>query len=243
MKASDVMTRRVISVRPDTSILEAARLMLENGISGLPVVDSQGQPVGIVTEGDFLRRAETGTERHRSPWLEFLIGPGRLANEYVHSHGRKVEELMTPGPKTVAEDTPLEDVVHEMERNHIKRLPVVRDNQLVGIISRANLLHALASLARAAPPSVKDDMAIRDRVLAELDKQPWTAVGLNVVVRNGNVELSGTITDERQREALKVAVENVPGVNTVHDHVAWLEPVSGMFFYSPEDEAARRESK
>ena len=243
MKASDVMTRRVISVRPDTSILEAAQLMLQKRISGLPVVDSQGQLVGIVTEGDFLRRAETGTERHRSPWLEFLIGPGRLANEYVHSHGRKVEEVMTSGPKTVAEDTPLEDVVHEMEQNHIKRLPVVRGNQLVGIISRANLLHALASLAREAAPVAKNDVSIRDRVLADLEKQPWSAASLNVVVRNGNVELSGTIFDERQREALKVAVENVPGVNTVHDHVAWVDPLSGMFFYSPEDEAARKASK
>ena len=126
------------------------------------------------------------------------------------------------------------------ERNHIKRLPVVSGNRLVGIISRANLLHALASLAREASPTAKDDATIRDRVLADLEKQPWNAAGINVVVRNGNLELSGVIFDERQRQALKVATENVPGVKTVHDHLAWVEPMSGMVFDSPEDIAARK---
>lgn len=219
MNASDAMTRRVITVGPDATILEAARLMLQNKISGLPVVDSKGHLVGIVTEGDFLRRAETGTTRQRSRWLEFLIGPGRLANEYVHSHGRKVEEVMTPAPHTVSEDTPLGDIVQLMEQKRVKRLPVVRGTQLVGIISRANLMHALASLARKMPAPAKDDIEIRNRVLDELEKQPWNPVGLNVVVQNGNVELSGIITDERERGALKVAAENVPGVKAVHDHL------------------------
>ncbi len=239
MRASDVMTRRVITAGPDTSIVEAARLMLENRISGLPVLDGRGRLIGIVTEGDFLRRAETGTARHRSHWLEFLIGPGRLVDEFVRSHGRKVEDVMTPDPRTVAEDTPLEDAVQLMERNNIKRLPVLRNDQLVGILSRANLLSALASLARDMPSGTKDDAAIRDRVLAELEKLPWKALGLNVVVRNGNVELSGIILDERERQALKVAAENVPGVKALHDHLTWVEPMSGMVFGSPEDEAAR----
>ena len=220
MKASDVMTRRVITIGRDASILEAARLMLQKRISGLPVVDDKGKLIGIVTEGDFLRRAETATERRRPDWLEFLIGPGRLADEYVHSHGRKVEEVMTPDPRTVTDDTPLEAVVHVMERNHIKRLPVVSGDHIVGIIRRANLLHALASLAREAALTSKDDATIRDRVLAEIEKQPWSGAGINVVVRNGNLELSGVVFDERQRQALKVAAENVPGVNAVHDHIA-----------------------
>lgn len=243
MKASDVITRRVITIGRDASILEAARLMLQKRISGLPVVDDQGKLIGIVTEGDFLRRAETATERRRPDWLEFLIGPGRLADEYVHSHGRKVEEVMTPDPRTVTDDTPLEAVVHVMERNHIKRLPVVSGDHIVGIISRANLLHALASLAREAAPTSKNDATIRDRVLAEIEKQPWSVAGINVVVRNGNLELSGVVFDERQRQALKVAAENVPGVNAVHDHIAWVEPVSGMVFELPEDIAARSEIK
>lgn len=238
MKSSDVMTLRVVTVGPEDSILHAARLMLQNRISGLPVVDSHGRLVGIVTEGDFLRRAETGTERRRPRWLEFVLGPGRLATDYVHSHGRKVEEVMTPDPRTVSEDTPLEQVVHEMERHRIKRLPVMRGNQLVGIISRANLVRALASLARQVTSAGGGDQTLRERVLGELGRQPWISGGVSVVVHNGEVDLSGIITDERQRQALKVAVENIPGVKAVHDHVASVEPVTGMVFSSPEDEAA-----
>ena len=147
MKVQDIMTRKVLSIEPDATVLQAVRSMLQNKISGLPVVDADGKLVGIVTEGDFLRRAETTTERRRPRWLEFLVGPGRLADEYVHTHARKIADVMTPEPYTVTEDTSLEDVVQLMEKHRIKRLPVVRGKQLVGIVSRANLLHALASLA------------------------------------------------------------------------------------------------
>ena len=239
MKVSEVMTRRVITTGPDASVLQAARLMLQNRISGLPVVNSHEQLVGIVTEGDFLRRAETDTARHRSRWLEFLVGPGRLANEYVHSRGRKVAEVMSSAPYTVTEDTPLEDVIHLMEQKRVKRLPVVRGAKLVGIISRANLLHALVSVARKMPEAAKSDAEIRARVLDELEKQSWCPMGLNVIVRNGEVELSGVIADERDRPAAKVAAENVPGVKTVHDHLVWVEPTSEMVVFSPEDEAAQ----
>jgi len=237
MQVRDVMTRNVISVKADDSILSAARLMLQNRISGLPVVDAGGALVGIVTEGDFLRRGEIGTTRHRPKWLEFIIGPGRLADEYVHESGRKVGEVMTPNPLTVSEDDALEKVVTLMERRRIKRLPVVRDGQIVGIISRANLMHALASLAREAPPAAAaDDAAIRDRAMAALAKQHW-AFAVNVVVKNGVAEVWGTIMDEREREACIVTVENVPGVKKVHDHLVWIEPMSGMAFPSSEDEA------
>jgi CBS domain-containing protein len=148
MQAADVMTPKVLSVSPDASILEAMQLMLLNGVSGLPVIDQCGSLVGIVTEGDFLRRVETGTEKERPKWLEIFMGPGRLADEYVHTHGRRVAEVMTPDPFTIAEDTPLEDVVDSMERRRIKRVPVVREGRLVGIVSRADLLHALASTMR-----------------------------------------------------------------------------------------------
>src|SRR5439155_17984592 len=148
MKAKDVMTRPVISVEPGTSVQQAAQLMLQRRISGLPVIDKSGRLVGIVTEADFLRRAEMGTQRKRARWLEFLMGPGRLADEYVHTHGRKVEEVMTTDPATVAENSALGEVVELMEKHRIKRLPVVRGNQVVGIVSRANLLHALASAGR-----------------------------------------------------------------------------------------------
>ena len=239
MQVRDVMTRNVITVKPDESILVAARLMLQHRVSGLPVVDAKGALVGIVTEGDFLRRGEIGTARRRPKWLEFIIGHGRLAQEYVHSAGRKVAEVMTPDPYTIDEDASLEAVVEAMERRRIKRLPVVRGGRLVGIVSRANLMHALASLAHAAAQPAGNDITTRERILAALAKHQW-ALGLNVVVKNGVAELSGTITDERERQACIVAVENVPGVKAVRDHLVWVEPMSGMAFPSAEDEAAER---
>jgi CBS domain-containing protein len=237
MKAEDIMTRRVISVAPEASILESARLMLQHRVSGLPVIDAAGRLVGVVTEGDFLRRVEVGTERKRPRWLEFIAGPGRLATEYVHSHGRKVADVMTGEPITVGEDTPIEEVVRLMERRRIKRLPVMRGTKVVGIVSRANLLHALASVAREALPAAKDDQAIRERVLAELAKQPWAPHDLiDVTVRNGVVELWGVFTADHQREAATVVAENIAGVKKVANHIAWIEPVSGMVIYEPDAE-------
>jgi len=231
MKAKDVMTRSIIAVSPTDTVGHAIQLMLKNRISGLPVVDDTGCLCGVVTEGDFLRRAETDTQRRRPRWIEFVLGPGRLANEYVHTHGRKVGEVMTDKPVTCTEDTPLEDVVTLMEKNRIKRVPVVRDNKLVGILSRANLLWALASLSGEAKPASNDDAAIRDRLVAELQKQKWTPAGMiDPVVRNGVVDLWGTILDERERQAIIVAAENTPGVKRVNDHLIWVEPVSGMAF-------------
>jgi CBS domain-containing protein len=236
MQVRDVMTRNVIAAKADDSILTAARLMLQNRISGLPVLDAGGALVGVVTEGDFLRRGELGTKKRRPRWVEFLLGPGKLAEEYVHETGRKVSEVMTPNPHTVSEDATLQTVVTEMERYRVKRLPVTRNGQLVGIVSRANLLHALASLARETPAPSGDDAAIRDQILEALAKQHW-ALGVNVVVKSGIAEIWGTIMDERERQATIVAVENVPGVKQVHDHLVWVEPMSGMAFPSAEDEA------
>ena len=229
MKAADIMTRNVVSVQPQTTILQAADLMLQHRISGLPVVDSGGHVVGIVTEGDFLRRTETGTQRKRPRWLQFLVGPGRLAEEYVHSSSRRIEDVMTQAVHTIGEDRPVGDVVELMERHRIKRLPVLRDDRLVGIVSRANLLHALASVGREIKSTSADDVAIRERLLTELNQQDWAPVGLiDVIVRNGTVELWGTILDERKRRALIVAAENVPDVKSVRDHLVCVEPVSGM---------------
>jgi CBS domain-containing protein len=237
MQVKDIMTRNVISVEANEPVLKAARLMLQNRISGLPVIDATGKLVGIVTEGDFLRRSEIGTERHRPKWLEFLVGPGRMAAEYVRASGRKVDEIMTPDPLSITEDDSLEMVVDLMERHRVKRLPVLRGGQMVGIVSRANLMHALASLARDdthAPAG--DDSAIRDQILTALDKQHWPPQ-VNVVVKSGIAELWGAIMDERERQALIVATENISGVKEVHDHLVCIEPMSGMAFLSPEDEA------
>jgi CBS domain-containing protein len=237
MKAEDVMTRDVIAVAPDATVLQAARLMLQHHISGLPVVDKSGKLVGVLSEGDFLRRRETRTEHKRSRWLEFLMGPGRIAAEYSHSHGSKVSEVMTTEVQTVADETPLEEIVELMERKRIKRVPVLCGEQLVGIVTRSNLMHAMVSMARVVQPAAKDDGTIRETLLAEMQKADWAPVAMtNVVVHDGVVELWGTIVDERQREALKVAAENIPGVKAVNDHLVWVEPTTGMVI-EPRDEA------
>jgi CBS domain-containing protein len=239
MLVRDVMTRNVITLPAGETVVQAARVMLQNHISGLPVVDTDGSLVGMVTEGDFLRRGEIGTARQRPKWIEFLLGPGRMADDYVHASGRKVEDVMTRDLVTVAEDDTLDTVVELMERRRIKRLPVVHDDRIVGIVSRANLMHALVSLAREAVAPAGGDSAIRDRILAAVAKQPW-APRINVVVKNGVAELWGTITDERERQGCVVTAENVAGVVKVHDHLVWVEPISGMAFPSPEDEAKGR---
>jgi CBS domain-containing protein len=234
------MTRRVVSVRPDSTIADAARLMMTAHISGLPVLTARGKLVGIVTEGDLLRRAESGTQRRRPRWLEFLLGPGRLADEYVRSHARRIEEVMTRKVVTATPATPLEEAVGLMERHRVKRLPVVDGGRVVGIVARANLLRALIRLAPETAAGPRSDRTIRERIAAEIDRQPWNPGGLaNVVVRNGVVDLWGTIFDERERTALRVAAENVPGVKAVHDHLIWMEPVSGTTMMPPAAEAPK----
>jgi len=241
MKAGDVMTWPVISIEADAPVQTAIVRMLKHRISALPVVAADGGLVGIISEGDLLRRAEIGTQRRRPHWLEFLLGPGRLASEYAQTHGRKVSEVMTTDPYTVGEDTPLDEIVVLMERRRIKRVPVVRNGQVVGIVSRANLMQALASLVPATSENADSDAAIREKLLAEIDQQPWAPKGLiNVIVKDGVVSLWGSITDEREREALHVLAENTPGVKDVRDQLVWVEPTSGMVIsYGDEPEQAK----
>ena len=235
MRAHQIMTRSVITIAPDATILEAAKTMLQHHVSGLPVVDAAGTLVGIVSEGDFIRRSEIGTQRKRGRWLKFLLGAGATATDYVRENGRKVSEVMTVEPITVGEDATLEDIVNTMETNHVKRLPVMENGKLVGIVSRANLLQAVAGLARDIPDPTADDDHIRRRVIAVIEKNDWSPFGLNVVVRDGIVHLSGVITDEGSRQAAMVAAQNVAGVQKVHDHLCWVDTMSGMYLESPED--------
>lgn len=227
MKAKDVMSCDVVTVGPDASILQAARLMAQKRFSGLPVVDAAGTLVGIVTEGDFLRRIETSTVRRRARWIEFILGPGRLAEEYTHAAGRIVHEVMSREVETVSEDTPLDVVVGLMEKHHVKRVPVLRGDKIVGIVTRKDLLRAVAGLSAVAS-GAETDTAIRDRFLEEVKKQPWAPVMVQAEVTDGRVKLIGTIYDERQREALTVLAENIPGVKGVEDELIWIEPMSGM---------------
>jgi osmotically-inducible protein OsmY len=157
------------------------------------------------------------------------MGPGKMAAEYTQTHGNRVSEVMSDDVQTVDENAALEDIVELMERRRIKRVPVVRDGKVTGIVTRSNLMHAMVSLARSAPKTAKDDAAIREQLQAVMQKEQWAPIAAtNVVVNNGVVELWGVIVDERQREALKVAAENIPGVKSVKDHLVWVEPTTGM---------------
>ena len=233
MNAGEVMSRNPIAVPAEAALAEALRLMFDHRVSGLPVVDGKAGLVGILTEGDLLRRSELGTAAQRSRWLELLTMPGRLARDYVRTHTRRVEEIMTRDVVSVAEDTPLTEVVRLMERHRIKRVPVLRDGALIGIVSRADLLHALHRLLVAEPETAASDETIRGHVLDKLAQAPWAPHGLTVDVANGVVTLDGVILDERKRRALRVAAENLPGVKAVADRILWVEPHSGMVFEAP----------
>lgn len=229
MNAADIMTRPVISATPETSIEEAARLMLDHRISGLPVVEA-GAVVGMLTEGDLLRRAETGTERRHARWVELLISPGRLARDYTNANARKVGEVMSPAVVTVAPEDSIEQIVSQMEQHRIKRVPVVDNGKLVGIVSRANLVRALIrTLSNSTPQGQMSDEEIRDRIVAEISRQPWgPRASVTVRVNDGAVEFYGAITDERERTALQVLAESTPGVKSVRDQLVWVEPLSGF---------------
>ncbi|WP_119458373.1 CBS domain-containing protein [Rhodospirillaceae bacterium SYSU D60014] len=220
MKAKDVMTPYVVSVAPDNTVGEVADILLTQGISAVPVVDG-GRLVGIVSEGDLIRRAEIGTaERHRSWWLRLFTDDTTLATEYVKSHATRVRDIMTRKVITVTGEAPLADIAAALEKNRIKRVPVLRDGRLVGIVSRANLIQGLAA-ARATPlaSAAADDGMIRARVLEALRSLPWSGAGTaDVTVTGGLVELWGIYRSPEERNAERVAAENVPGVRKVEDH-------------------------
>jgi CBS domain-containing protein len=228
MNAADVMTRRVLSVTPDTPIRDAVTLMLEHHISGVLVVDAAGHLAGVVTEGDLLRRSELGTGRQRSWWLKLLVSPGRQADDFTHAHGRKVSDVMTTEVVSVDADASLSAIVELMEKHRIKRVPVVQHDRVIGVCSRADLLRALSVTARQAPPAPSDDRAIRNKLLDTLEKESWAPLAtLNVTVAEGVVDVWGTISDEQERRAITVIAENTPGVKQVHDHLVYVEPYSG----------------
>ena len=219
MKAKDVMTPQVVSVSPDGTVSEVSNTLLMHGISAVPVVDGD-EMVGIVSEGDLIRRAEIGTaERHRSWWLRLFTGSATLATEYVKSHARRVRDIMTKKVITVTEDTLLSDVAAVLEKNRIKRVPVLRGGRVVGIVSRANLIRGLAAATTSLRPAAPDDGEIRAKILEALRSQPWSSIGAaDVTVTGGLVEFWGIYDSDQEREAARVAAENVPGVRKVEDH-------------------------
>jgi len=221
MRAIDVMTSEVISVDENSTVTAVARLLAERGISAVPVVDKANQVIGMVSEGDLLHRAETGTERRRAWWLDMMASTNKLAGDYIKSHSSKVKDVMTRDVFSVTETTPVADIALLLETNRIKRVPVVRDGKLVGIVSRANLVRALAMTIDEAPSGVEaDDRRIRDKLLAELKAQRWAEVSpANVTVKEGVVHLWSSYLSEQEKRALVVAAENIPGVRRVEDHM------------------------
>jgi CBS domain-containing protein len=234
MIASDVMTRNVISVPPDATIAQAVELMLERGISGLLVVDSSGTLVGIVTEGDLLRRDEIGTRRHRSWWLRLIASPSRQAADFTRTHGRKVADVMTHDVLAVDAKAPLTDIVALMEEHRVKRVPVLEGDRVVGVVSRADLLRALSVAAREHGAVAADDATIRDRILNTLSRESWAPkTTLNITVVNGAVDLWGTISNDQERRAICVMAENTPGVKKVIDHLVFVEAYTGTVIEPP----------
>lgn len=225
MKAKDVMTRPVVSVSPDTGVREIARTLLGRRISAVPVLDGGGRIVGIVSEGDLMRRPESHTESRglRSWWLEVLEESEDRARRYLKSHGLTAAEVMTRTVITVGENTSLAEIATLLERNHIKRVPVLRAGKLVGIVSRANLLQGLAAGRGGAPKAAAPDAArIRDAVLAELRDIGLRSDAMNVVVEAAVVHLWGWVESDAERKAAALAARRTPGVRQVKNHLAIL---------------------
>ena len=219
MIVADVMTTDVTTANSQMSIVDVAKLLWEKQISGVPVVNDRGEPIGMITEGDLLRRGETDTTPRRSWWLEMLSTNRDLASEYVKTHGTRVKDVMTRQVVTVVESTPLSVLADLFERHRIKRVPVLRDGKLVGIVSRANLVRAIATATTAPSGSSEDDKILRERLLSELKRQKWAeASPSNVTVKDGVVHLWGTVLSEEERDALRVAAENIKGVRSVVNH-------------------------
>jgi CBS domain-containing protein len=217
MKAAEVMESHVVSVRPETTVCDVARELISRKISAVPVIDDSGKLIGIVSEGDLIRRVETGTERHRSWWLELLTTNEKLASDYVKSHARYAGEVMTREVVTVQEDTPLAEVAKLFEHHNIKRVPVVRGGKVVGIVGRADLLHVLADLHSKSAP-ILDDAGIQAEIMRQLKSQHWfSSARVEVSVRNAAVKIDGIVMSQEQRTAIRVAAENVPGVRSVKD--------------------------
>jgi CBS-domain-containing membrane protein len=221
MRAVDVMTTDVITIDEDASVQAAAKLLIEHNISAVPIVDKDNRVIGVVSEGDLLHRGETGTEQWRSWWLEMVASRNELATEYIKSHSDKVKDVMTRGVISVTEATAVAEIAVLLETHCIKRVPVLRDGKLVGIVSRANLVRALAMTMNEPPGETEaDDRVIRDNLLAELKAQKWAEVSpANVTVKNGIVHLWSSYLSEQERRALVLLAQSTSGVRRVEDHM------------------------
>jgi CBS domain-containing protein len=221
MRASDVMVTDVITVKPNSNVQDVAKLLLANRISAVPVIDDAGKLVGMVSEGDLLRRSEADTGHERAWWLRLLMGRENLAAEYLREHSRKVADVMTRGIISAEPDTSVADIATLLERHRIKRVPIVRNGNVVGIVSRANLIQALATFRKKLTSSQPvADAELREKIALRLKSEPWLRPFLvNVTVTDGAIDLGGLVDSLVEKKALHVAVENTPGVKAVNDNV------------------------
>lgn len=223
MQAKDVMTTKVITVTPDTAVPEIARSLLAHGISAVPVVDAGGRLVGIVSEGDLLHRAEAGTERPPSWWLSLVTSSEEKVRDYLKSHGLRAAEVMSKEVVTVSEDTPLQDVAMLLETHRIKRVPVLKDGALVGIVSRANLLHGLIARTEAPVTPSADDRSLRNAVMRAIEATSAPSHLINVLVTRGQAQIWGLVATPEEADAVRVAAQTVPGIKNVESHVTVLK--------------------
>ncbi|MGI9420906.1 MAG: CBS domain-containing protein [Geminicoccaceae bacterium] len=224
MQAKDVMTTKLVTAEAETSVRDIAKLMLAHRISGIPIVDKSERVLGMVSEGDLMRRPESETERAPSWWLEAVFSPRDKAADYVKVHGTKAGDVMTRNVLTVDEDMPIRDVARLLEEHRFKRVPVVRDGKLVGIISRANLLHGLvAGGPDELRPVAADDRSIRETLLQTLaDEAGINTAMVNVIVTDGVVQLWGLVDSAREKKAAQVAAETMAGVKSVENNLGQI---------------------
>lgn len=230
MKARDIMTTHVVSVRPDATVARVADILAQRGISAVPVVNDAGELVGIVSEGDLMHRAETGTAPRRPWWLRLLTGETGLASDFIKANARKVQDIMTRDVITVTDDTPVQEIAELLEKKRIKRVPVLAKGELVGIVSRANLVQALAAASdRPHLETERSDAEIRDRLTKRLQDEPWAHLSLmNIVVTDGVVHLWGIVPSSVEKNAIRIAAETTPGVRSVSDHLSIRPVESGV---------------
>lgn len=229
MKASDIMATNVVTVGAEATVGEVAKILFDNRISAAPVVGKNGELLGIVSEGDLLRRAEIGTEKHRSWWLEAFTSSDTLADEFVKSHARKVSDVMTRQVITATLGTPISEIATLLEKNSIKRVPIVMANKVVGIVSRANLIQALASAAKSSVSEARaDDTTIRNSILARFKAMSCSKLwSVNAIVHDGVVDLWGMVDTDREKTAVRVAAETVPGVRAVNNNLHVWSAIHG----------------
>ena len=228
MEAKDIMTREVATVSPETSVHEIAALMMAKNISGVPVVNTEGAIVGIVSEGDLLHRAEVGTERKHKWWFQIFADFDAAAREYAKAHGLSARDIMSRYVISVRDDADLRDVADILDSHRIKRVPVLHDGRLIGIISRRDLVRALVQVQPSSTPVKLENAALHMTLRDRFKSQSWlNDAYINVAVNDGAVELWGFVVSTDQHRALRALVEETPGVRRVEDRLTVAGPLRG----------------